>query len=331
MERSRSPRVIIIFILAVIAAWYYVSWLGPKYHQEADDINDTIPRYVISTIPKSGTLYLINILFAYDAALSGESDASIEARYVANSLSAYKTRYPNIPFPSFAVAHAMAPTYAATAQADPLYETWQSTPHTVSSDWGSTLDEIKTFDFTHKRTDKTVLLYREPTSQIASYFPHMVNHKLPEEKRLTMDGETLDERMEHFVFDHHILDSYLKVWHSYQYLQSQFPEQVKIVRYETLIAQPEDTLREILAFFGHTITDEAAFQRALQFASKDNMIRLEAQSGPMAQDQASSDERHIRGGVDPHYTGQLPEALTKKIREAIAASPFSTPELLPAS
>jgi len=258
---------------------------------------------LLATMPKSGTWYNHYFFYFYHSLLSGKSASEIEMPIPDSYTKKVNCRMrETLGLSHLHVCHTTCPEYEG--QLGELEEKWRALKFYVSGyEYGSTLIDDESYLFSPRYNENVRILYyfRNPLDQALSYFRHTRKHKD------LRHWSYIDENNQQcFIYDMRTflfsvgLDAYIKQYLTFKLVQKAYPDNVLMLPYEHLIAQPERIFEQVLNHFGHNIDlqgDRALFQQALQMSSRDNLSKLENKMGKaMAGDQADPNERHIRDG-----------------------------------
>ncbi|MBI2707566.1 MAG: sulfotransferase domain-containing protein [Proteobacteria bacterium] len=253
---------------------------------------------LLSTMPKSGTWYLICFLWSYNEALKNNK---------VNLLEALKTKGADanptldaLNISTLYTGHWEAPGYKEMKRRDPYYSEWNKLAYYVPTyDFGPAIAEQ--FNPQKDPDAKVIYIYRNPLDQLISMYRHSTHHVIPRHRQMIRDGEYVDfKNLQEFIFEASGIKSYIKQYHSFKVAQSQYPDNFLLIPYEELILSPEKSLKEILAFLGHFVNtphEMEAFRLAFNITKIDSMKQIESQLGwTLGQDQTDKNESHIRSG-----------------------------------
>lgn len=122
-----------------------------------------------------------------------------------------------------------------------------------------------------------VLVYRNPLDQAVSYFRYSQNHKDPAYN--SVNGRPLAAvALRDYLLDR-ALPSYAKQFISFQALAERYPAQVRLVRYEQLMARPVDVLALILDHLSDAPRMWPALADAVWLARSEHMKAIEKELG----------------------------------------------------
>lgn len=256
---------------------------------------------LLSTMPKSGTWYLICFLWSYNEALKNTKVDLLEALKTKSATPVLDML--NIPI--LYTGHWEAPGYKEIMDKDPYSSEWNKLTYYVPSTYDSGLwmgSEVANRVNPHKNPEaKVIYVYRNPLDQLVSMYRHSIHHVFPRHRQMIRDGEYVDfKNLQEFIFEASGIKSYIKHYHSFKVAQSQYPDNFLLISYEDLILSPEKSLKEILAFLGHFVNtphEMEAFRLAFNITKIDSMKQIESQLGwTLGQDQTDKNESHIRSG-----------------------------------
>lgn len=118
----------------------------------------------------------------------------------------------------------------------------------------------------HYRKDKVIFLCRDPRDVLVSHYYSL---------RYRASSHGYDGPLEDYVYEGQgslaTIIAYYNIWAD----QQDSPRDFQLLRYEDMIADPATELRRALAFVGVTDIREDLVAQAVDFASFDNMRRLE--------------------------------------------------------
>lgn len=138
-------------------------------------------------------------------------------------------------------------------------------------------------------------IYRNPLDQAVSYYFHGKKHKDPKMQKNVAGHPDVRSYLRNGG-----LDSYIKQFFTFHEMKKKFPKNVNMVKYEDLKRHPDQFLRDFFSFCGIGVDKEKmeqAIKYAVDKASVENVRKFEAARGrSLANDQASSDSSHVRGG-----------------------------------
>lgn len=164
---------------------------------------------------------------------------------------------------------------------------------------------------------RIVYIYRNPLDHFVSYYRHTLNHK-DESHRLKIlpDGQKQPiTDLRDFIFNAGALGACIKHYYSFLRMKEAYPQQVLLMPYERLTAQPETAFAEIMAFLNIPVHTQL-FPDALKMCSKQSLMKIEAEMGrALGADQTKGSEKHIRDGK----VGKWQEHLSAEDIERIEA------------
>lgn len=182
-------------------------------------------------------------------------------------------------------------------------------------------------DKSHFRSKKVIFLVRDPRDVIvSSYFESRNRSRLfapnPYEKpSLPFEG-SLHEFIHRSAGGFDTLLTYYNIWAQ----NRSRPAAFLLVRYEDLKADPHAQLRRVLDFLGLQGIPDEIIEEAIQFASFENMRRMEAEgrfSSPLLQPADKSDQETYKTrkgkihGFRDYLNHEEIEALNKKMKDQL--------------
>ncbi|MEW5871982.1 MAG: sulfotransferase domain-containing protein [Chloroflexota bacterium] len=181
---------------------------------------------------------------------------------------------------------------------------------------------------TKYRGKKIIFLVRDPRDVIvSSYFEmskrgHIFGDNPYENRKAVFEG-SLSDFINQPVGGFDTILAYYNIWARNRHI----PKGFLLVRYEDLRADPQAHLRQALDFLGLTAVNEETITEALEFASFENMRKMEAekkfQSGILnPADQQDGDSYKTRKGKVHGFVDYLSEdevaALNQKMQEQLS-------------
>ncbi len=154
------------------------------------------------------------------------------------------------------------------------------------------------------------LVYRNPLEQASSYFRYCQEHKDPAFS-LFQGRPLIGMDFSDYLFAA-ALPSYAKQFVSFQAMAKKYPHQVKLVAYEGLMANPVETLGELLDHLGGAPRERPFLADAVWLARRDHMKEVERGLGRSLDGTRTGLGSHMRSRQsDTPLDG-------KTVREAIA-------------
>ena len=140
---------------------------------------------------------------------------------------------------------------------------------------------------------RIVLVYRDPLSQLDSFYHYSRTHAQAIYR--TFEGRKLGEvPFETFLFAGG-LASYAKQFMSYQTMAAHLPDQVRLVAYERLMAEPVEALADILSFLGAAADlDSRLLASAIELARPEHLKAIEHELGRSLDGTHSARHGHMR-------------------------------------
>ncbi len=266
---------------------------------------------VIGCIPRSGTNFIGYFSCFYGSYLE-DSFLTPENFLEHANLFQWKERsHKKLGFNLLVIGHAYCPGFREHGNS-PYKPLWDTILYDTNW-WNGEEDVIRRHsDVLYPQLNPNVriaLLYRNPLDLMVSLYRHVQTHKTP---------PAHIETFENFVT--HYFSQYIKIYVSYIETRRQFPNNVVLLPYEELMAEPEKKMKELLAFIGCPVTNDAAFRKALASTTPEAMRRLELHLGQtLARDQKlpASQESHMRGGETGKWRKHFSDALLKQAEEEL--------------
>lgn len=268
----------------------------PGFEGMSLDNETTLPKVgFIGTVPRSGTWYLSLVLRFYNE-LSQGKPLSVPSRgqnYVQSQVA--------LGVDHIAVFHAICPGFRNYR--GPYRQAWErltffTDGFDVHRSFMETTQHL--LDPASNPNARIGYQYRNPLDQAVSFYNHARRTN-----RLGQDMQAFSNPRDFYLKTG--LDSYIKQFLSYKVMQEQYPEQVKLFRYEDLIASPKPTLVTLLRFLGHDPSSEACQARldfALEQTSIDSVKKIEQILGhSLADDQKDPRVSHVKDGRVGKWNG----------------------------
>ena len=177
---------------------------------------------------------------------------------------------------------------------------------------------------------RVILLVRDPRDVVVSSFyemknrAHLFGENPYEERKAEFDG-SLTEFIYRDQGGFRTILRFYNIWAE----NMDMPDGLFLVRYENIVANPEKELRGVIDFLGLTWITDQTVAEAVEFASFDNMRRMEMEgefnSGILnPADRSNIDSYKTRKGKVQGYLESVPQAeidfMNQQIRENL--SPF---------
>lgn len=234
------------------------------------------------------------------------------------------------------IGRAIARHFSLPESEDILFLRWKSRPRpeipmiTVIHDdrpMLKTADELEKSKVKY-RDKKVIFLSRDPRDVVVSSFFEMKKRgrlfgENPYEARSPVFNGEMREFIDREVGGFETILRYYNIWADNRHI----PRDFLLVRYEDLKSNPQQELRCILDFLGLEAIDDATVAEAVEFASFENMRKMEAegrfQSGMLKpaekNDQESYKTRKGRvGGFAEYLTEDEIERLNRKMRNLLS-------------
>ncbi len=261
---------------------------------------------ILSTVPRSGTWFLryaISFLCHLDG--GGRINDRLTGRRVGNPSGPpfdfqrfkggplFRVRS-TMPVNHLFVGHTVCPGFADFSGA---IDWWARTEFHVPGydylhegmDYQRTPVELASYDHTPVRVPalersarkgrgpRTVLVYRNPLDQAASYFSYCLGHTNPTYS--TVGGRPLASMpFRDYLFEH-ALPSYAKQFISFQVVAARYPKLVRLVPYERLMKNPSGILATMLDHLAGAHRDRPMLDEAVTLARPEHMKAIEKELG----------------------------------------------------
>ncbi len=268
---------------------------------------------VITTIPRSATNMLEIFLKIYNYLLALKDPADHNREHLFGTFR--RTGFGNIPFQAFHVGHGFCPGYHEFGEG-PVKERWDEIEELPN--WFNALntwiEQYKEYVYPHVNPDaRIVFVYRNPFDFVVSMYNHFEHHKSRED----------DSPVDLTLFIDRVMPQYLKSYVSHLEGRRRFPNAIKMVSYESLMADKSNVIREMLRFFGHPVGEaqDAAFQLALEYNRPEVMREIELFSGEtLARDQKTPVDvgSHMRGGEVGKFRAFLAQEHIEQINQYLS-------------
>ncbi|HYX02173.1 MAG TPA: sulfotransferase domain-containing protein [Reyranella sp.] len=260
---------------------------------------------ILSTIPRSGTWFLrYAVSFLAHLDRGGRIDNRLTGRTVGDPTGpAFDFRRfkggplfnvrGTMPVDHLFIGHTVCPGFAAMAGE---VDWWRQTPFHVPGydyfheglNYRYTPVELAPYLYTRirvpalersakKRGQRTVLVYRDPLDQAASYFWYCQHHDEPTYN--SFNGCPLSSvPFDDYLFER-ALPSYAKQLISYQVMAERQPDLVQLVPYERLMERPVEVMAAILDHLSGTPENRPALGDAVRLAHSEHLKVIERELG----------------------------------------------------
>ncbi len=284
-------------------------------------VNSNISNAYVFVLPKSGTVYLGVFFRVYSDLLNGKSPGPKQFTHQNCKKHLFGKN-------DFAVEHSECPGFRYVEKDRKNLALWSRLNY-YTSGWRGDTNRIKKLESHMDRhvskhvasinkefleTTKIVFVYRNPLDQFISYFRHL-QHSITDDHSYKAGKNASDIGLEDFIFYEGALDSYIKQLKTFDKVSQNFPDLILFVPYEELINNKKSALLRIIDHLGIKY-DAAAFQKAMELTSLDQMIAIENKTGTsLGRDQKDPLERHIRspdGGIGK-WQSQMDPKMVQKI------------------
>jgi hypothetical protein len=280
---------------------------------------------ILSTIPRSGTWFLrYAISFLCHLDRGGRIDDRLTGKVVGDPSG------PRFDFEHFAggplfrvrgtlpaeylfIGHTACPGFAGLGA---KIDWWQRTPFHVpgydylheAMNYRYTPVELASYRYTPVRVSALeratrkgrgqpiVLVYRNPIDQAASYYWYCQDHRDPAYS--SSNGRPLADMPFHDYLFESALASYAKQFLSFQAMAARFPDLVRLVPYECLMARPAEVIATLLDHLAAGApVDRHNLENAVWLARRDHMKAIENELGRSLDGTRRSRRSHIQ---QPH-------------------------------
>lgn len=185
---------------------------------------------------------------------------------------------------------------------------------------------------------KVIFLARDPRDVIVSSYFEMKNRgrlfgKNPYETRQAVFDGTLSEFINRRVGGFDTILAYYNIWAKNRAVPADF----LLVRYEDLKADPQRELRHILDFLGLGMIDDTIVSAAVEFASFENMRKMEARgnfqnkmlapANPTDAESYKTRKGKVKGYIE-YLTPAEVQALDRKVKENLDVFFGYTPDTI---
>jgi len=208
---------------------------------------------LISTMPKSGTLYMMNVLWCYSQFLEGKTiDLMPREQYpfLLNGISARVYRG----------GHWEAPGYRdIMSTIDPLYSSWSNLRYYADPLDTGIFSPLAPHDTNpYENTEARIIhVYRKPLDQFWSWYNYVETYFPENYKQFIRSGESFKiETLEDSIFEASSLKSYIKRWHTFKVMADHFPQNFFLIKYDELMSYPKQKFKEMLTFLGSPIVTQ---------------------------------------------------------------------------
>jgi Sulfotransferase domain len=276
---------------------------------------------ILSTVPRSGTWFLrYSISFLCHLDRGGRIDDRLTGRVIGNpsgqhfDFQSFKGGplfcvQGTMPVDHLFVGHTVCPGFAAMAGEvdwwkrtlfhvpgyDYLHEgmNYRYTPVELARFPYAPIDVSSLERATNKRRGpQVVLVHRNPLDQAASYYQYCQTHKNAAYNRL--NGRALGS----ISFDDYLfgsaLPSYAKQFISFQIMASRYPRRVRLVSYESLMAEPAEVMMTVLDHLSGRAQLRPALRDAVWLARSEHMKAIERELGRSLDGTRIGHHSHIR-------------------------------------
>lgn len=262
---------------------------------------------LISTLPKSGTWYLLTFFWCYDQIIKN-MDAYLEGTFkpdLAEALRAKKINERDTlePLEGLFIYHSVCHGFQNIN--DPRYAQWEMLHFPFPYSWADSLvQERIPLDLLSPLNNpkvRIVYIYRNPLDHFVSYYQFGQKHKNDIHRLKVLPDRTLApvKDLHDFVFEFGILGAFIKHYYPFKQMHQLFPENVLLMSYEDLITNPHAAFHKILSFVNlepdnqikqHIVED------ALGMCSKDALMAIESTFADSINGEMMNNGKHLQGG-----------------------------------
>ncbi len=185
------------------------------------------------------------------------------------------------------------------------------------------ISEREDFDPVLNKNVRIAYCYRNPLDQAVSFFQHIQNH-VDATLRCYVDSDGKQHSIEN-VREYILnvgLESYIKQFLTFKVMKQMCPDNILLIKYETLATEPARVFAGILDHLGHDIgnpSNQQKMAQAMALSSKDSIKRIERTIGhSIGGDQVDPNESHIRGGEIGKWKKHLNNDDLEEIQERLA-------------
>lgn len=285
---------------------------------------------LISTLPKSGTWFLLTFFWCYQQMLNNHNNGG-RNEFVPDLSGALRDGLISEttslePLENLIVCHSGLPGFEQGD--DPLFDRWNALKFPFPYNWaeGRLKEESKWEElnpFTHKDV-RIVYVYRNPLDHLLSYFRFGQKHVDDIHRtKILSDGTRVPVTELHdFVFDFGGLDGFIKHYYPFKQMSLKLPNNILMVSYESLITNQNEIINEILKFINmdsDTSAKRAIVSRALAMCTKDALLSIEEKMGRSMNGMMQGKEKHIQCGkigkwIDNFSSAEI-EAIEYRLNE----------------
>jgi len=261
----------------------YLDWIGKK-------------GFYLGTMPRSGTNFITYFFNYFHMALSGTLNYKnlMPIEVVKGGWSA--SMHDSLDFRWFLVSHNYCPGFESLCT-NSLRKKWNNS---IKEKYDNNdmnyiflIEKFRNILYPNLNENvKIIFLYRNPLDQIISLSKHFKNHIAP------LENSGLDNKESILL----LVNQYLKMYISYDYMKKQYPDNIKMLSYEKLVKNPKEELSAILKYYSFDLSIDnrmELFEKTLELVTPEALRKLELKMGKtLAGDQksSSSKESHMRGG-----------------------------------
>lgn len=266
---------------------------------------------LIATLPKSGTWYSHAFFWCYDQLLQnpgnylkGKFRPDLENALQNNRIRNQTTHTGTLGIDKLHICHSICPGFHDLEELH--RQRWEALHFPVTGyNWAEKeLRYLGEWDLLNPKVNpqsKIVYLYRNPLDHFVSYFRHSQSHVDDSHRfKYLASGSRLPITNIHdFVFSFGALSAFIKHYYTFKQMQLHFPNNIMMMPYEHLTANPKQIFHQILSFLGaapDNPTKLKLLKDSVDMCSKESLMKIESKMNKALGNDQFAGERHIRGG-----------------------------------
>ncbi len=279
---------------------------------------------LILTMPRSGTWYTNMFFWFYVQLLQGKTDLELSPRGLAHIKHIEEEQRIDLGVNELVICHAACPGFGHYR--GEYRQAWDELNYYVQGfnvgDGLLRISERADLDPVLNEDVRIVYCYRNPLDQAVSFFGHIQNHSDPKHRSyVDSDGKQCSiENVRQYILNVG-LESYIKQFLTFKVMKQMCPDNILLIKYETLATEPARAFAGILNHFGHDIHNPSNQQKIVQamaLSSKDSIKKIERTIGhSIGGDQVDPSESHIRGGEIGKWKKHLNNDDLERIQERL--------------
>jgi len=254
---------------------------------------------LLATMPKSGTWYAQYFFWALKKFLHDHELNINEINFHKEKIKNYI--YINKSF--LLIGHASNPGYVPVK--DKKYgNKWQKKTYWNNGYYFLNREMGKSFNPNYNKEVRIIYLYRKPLTQFFSMYNYNFNHKSKFYREISKFS------FSDFVIKVSAADSFLKQFHTHKILENCYPDNIKLINFEKLVSNPEETFFEICDFyniFDNTVKYKNIIKKAARFCKRDNLKIIEKKIG-----HSLANDRLKRGSHIQDYNNSYTELISEE-------------------